>query len=345
MKKLNIFKSLLLCGTMLMAVGCANDYEFNEYYRPTDASAAAGVSVTTGDVKGYGVLAKAEMTVSVPEGSAVQEAGFLYGTQADLDITSDKVSRQIIKGIENGGSSAIALNGLEPGTTYYVQAYAYVAGNLVRGEVKQVTGSNDFERQVTTEFDLATDIESLSNFTQVCGPRVRDISFVLAEFGFTSDGEWPAIDFTLFSDAYDAYEMPVVEGAANIKVDLTGKNFAAIHVEALNLGAAWVGNFSLGSSYSVYLADAPVTNAEELQAATLLGSYNFGQQKKLAEVSKFDIPFGVTGEKYIVIYCAALYNASYAKFLSSFAQANNTPVNNGLAIDAVGVSELVKVAE
>ena len=31
MKKLNIFKSLLLCGTMLMAVGCANDYEFNEY--------------------------------------------------------------------------------------------------------------------------------------------------------------------------------------------------------------------------------------------------------------------------------------------------------------------------
>lgn len=335
MKKLNIFKSLLLCGTMLMAVGCANDYEFNEYYRPTDASAAAGVSVTTGDVKGYGVLAKAEMTVSVPEGSAVQEAGFLYGTQADLDITSDKVSRQIIKGIENGGSTAIALNGLEPGTTYYVQAYAYVAGNLVRGEVKQVTGSNDFERQLTKEFDVTTDVTSVNKFAPY-GPVVRDIGFLFEEETL------PVIDFTVFDDEFTGFQVPVLEGVANIKVDFTGKEFAALHINAINLGAALVGDYSIGSSYSVYLADAPVTTVEEMQAATLLGSYNFGTQKKLMEETQYDIPFGVTGEKYIVIYSASLYAAQYAQYLTPFAQ-ERTGKNYGLSIDHIGISELVKV--
>ena len=335
MKKLNIFKSLLLCGTMLMAVGCANDYEFNEYYRPTDASAAAGVSVTTGDVKGYGVLAKAEMTVSVPEGSAVQEAGFLYGTQADLDITSDKVSRQIIKGIENGGSSAIALNGLEPGTTYYVQAYAYVAGNLVRGEVKQVTGSNDFERQVTKELDVTTDVTSVNKFAPY-GPAVRNIGapFKIAFL--------PAIDFTIFDDEFTGFQVPVLEGVANIKVDFTGTEFAALHINAINLGAALVNDYSIGSSYSVYLADAPVTTVEEMQAATLLGSYSFGTQKKLQQEKQFDIPLGVTGEKYIVIYSASLYDAQYAQHLTPFAQ-ERTGKNYGLSIDHIGISELVKV--
>lgn len=336
MKKLNIFKSLLLCGTMLMAVGCANDYEFNEYYRPTDASAAAGVSVTTGDVKGYGVLAKAEMTVSVPEGSAVQEAGFLYGTQADLDITSDKVSRQIIKGIENGGSTAIALNGLEPGTTYYVQAYAYVAGNLVRGEVKQVTGSNDFERQLTEEIDITDEkVISVNKFAPY-GPAVRNIGAPF-EIAFL-----PAIDFTIFDDEFTGFQVPVLEGVANIKVDFTGKEFAALHIDAINLGAALVNDFSIGSSYSVYLADAPVTKIEEMQAATLLGSYNFGTQKKLTQEKQFDIPLGVTGEKYIVIYSASLYDAQYAQHLTPFAQ-QRIGKNYGLSIDHIGISELVKV--
>lgn len=336
MKKRNIFKSLLLCGTMLMAVGCANDYEFNEYYRPTDASAAAGVSVTTGDVKGYGVLAKAEMTVSVPEGSAVQEAGFLYGTQADLDITSDKVSRQIIKGIENGGSTAIALNGLEPGTTYYVQAYAYVAGNLVRGEVKQVTGSNDFERQVTKEIDITDEkVISVNKFAPY-GPAVRNIGAPF-QIDFL-----PAIDFTLFNDAFDDFGVPVLEGVANIKVDFTGKEFAALHINAINLGAALVNDYSIGSSYSVYLADAPVTTIEEMQAATLLGSYSFGTQQKLQQETQYDIRFGVTGEKYIVIYSASLYDAQYAKHLTPFAQ-ERTGKNYGLSIDHIGISELVKV--
>lgn len=336
MKKLNIFKSLLLCGTMLMAVGCANDYEFNEYYRPTDASAAAGVSVTTGDVKGYGVLAKAEMTVSVPEGSAVQEAGFLYGTQADLDITSDKVSRQIIKGIENGGSTAIALNGLEPGTTYYVQAYAYVAGNLVRGEVKQVTGSNDFERQLTEEIDITDEkVISVNKFAPY-GPVVRNIGAPF-EIAFL-----PAIDFTIFDDEFTGFQVPVLEGVANIKVDFTGTEFAALHINAINLGAALVNDYSIGSSYSVYLADAPVTTVEEMQAATLLGSYSFGTQKKLQQEKQFDIPLGVTGEKYIVIYSASLYDAQYAQHLTPFAQ-QSTGKNYGLSIDHIGISELVKV--
>lgn len=335
MKKLNIFKSLLLCGTMLMAVGCANDYEFNEYYRPTDASAAAGVSVTTGDVKGYGVLAKAEMTVSVPEGSAVQEAGFLYGTQADLDITSENVSRQIIKGIENGGSTAIALNGLEPGTTYYVQAYAYVAGNLVRGEVKQVTGSNDFERKVTKEFDLTTEVASVAKFAKI-GPAVRSIGDA---FGIA---EYPAIDFTVFNSTFTAFESHFVEGVANIKVDFTGKDFAALHINAINLGAAMVRDYSIGATYSVYLADAPVTNVEEMQAATLLGSYDFGQQQLLQQESQYDIPFGVTGEKYVVIYSASLYSTNFIGELSEYGQ-KNTRVNYGLSIDYIGISELVKV--
>lgn len=334
MKKLNIFKSVLLCGTMLMAVGCANDYEFNEYYRPTDASAAAGVSVTTGDVQGYGVLAKAEMTVSVPEGSAVEEAGFLYGTDAQLSLTNNDITRQAIKGLEHGGSTAIAINGLEPGVTYYVQAYAYVGGNMVRGEMKQVTGSSDFERQVTKEIDLTTEVASVEKFGKI-GPAVRSIGEALGI------AEYPAIDFTVFNGTFTAFESPFVEGVANIKVDFTGKDFAALHINAINLGAALVRDYSIGATYSVYLADAPVTNVEEMQAAMLLGSYDFGQQQLLQKETQFDIPFGVTGEKYVVIYSASLYSTSYTGYLSEYGQ-KNTRVNYGLSIDYIGISELVK---
>lgn len=336
MKTRNIFKSLLLCGTMLMAVGCANDYEFNEYYRPTDAAPAQGITVTTGDVQGYGVLAKAEMTLSVPEGTAVEQAGFIYGTEADLNIASDNVTRQAVKGLENGGTSAIALNDLKPGVTYYVQAYAYIGGNLLRGETKQVVGSNDFERQLTKEYNLDESEVSVVRFSPVCGPRLRDIGLLFDEENL------PAIDFTIFNDDFNAFEMPVVEGVANLKVDLTGKDFAAIHINALNIGAALVEDYTIGSSYAVYLADALVTSPEELQKAQLLGSYNFGQQNKFEEESQFDIPFGVTGEKFIVIYSASLYSTGYSKYLSEFARANNTPVNYGLSITNVGVSELVK---
>lgn len=340
MKKINILKSVLLGCALMFTASCGNDYELDDFRMP--AAAPTQTTVTTSTVEAYGVLAKAGLIVNVAEGSQVEEAGFLFGTNPELPLTDESTQRVQVSGYTSGEEKAIALNDLEPGTTYYVKAYAFADGNLVCGDVKSITASNNFSREFYQTLDITSDQLGFIDFPN-SGNDMMHVLDIAPLFGMPQP--CPVQKLSIINDEFTGIKDPVAEGAMVIPVDFTGVAFPAITVAADNMGAIF-GSPANSGNYSVFISKDPINTVEDLAAATKIATYNFpqaGGEYQYSEKS-FDIPFEFDGPCYIAIYSYSLSKSDYAKYLSSLA--GSKPVANyGIMIEAIALSQLEEVAE
>lgn len=338
MKKINILKSVLLGCALMFTASCGNDYELDDFRQP--AAAPTQTTVTTATVEAYGVLAKAGLIVNVAEGSHVEEAGFLFGTNPELPLTDESTQRVQVSGYTSGEEKAIALNDLEPGTTYYVKAYAFADGNLVCGDVKSITASNNFSREVYQTLDITSDQLGFIDFPNSGNDKMHVLD-IAPLFGMPQP--CPVQKLSIINDEFTGIKDPVVEGAMVIPVDFTGVAFPAITVAADNMGAIF-GSPAASGNYSVFISKDPINTVEDLAAATKIATYNFpqaGGEYQYSEKS-FDVPFEFDGPCYIAIYSYSLYASNYAQYLSSLA--GSKPVANyGVLIEAVALSQLEEV--
>lgn len=338
MKKINILKSVLLGCALMFTASCGNDYELDDFRMP--AAAPTQTTVTTATVEAYGVMAKAGLIVNVAEGSQVEEAGFLFGTNPELPLTDESTQRVQVSGYTSGEEKAIALNDLEPGTTYYVKAYAFADGNLVCGDVKSITASNNFSREIYQTLDITSDQLGFIDFPNSGNDKMHVLD-IAPLFGMPQP--CPVQKLSIINDEFTGIKDPVAEGAMVIPVDFTGVAFPAITVAADNMGAIF-GSPAASGNYSVFISKDPINTVEDLAAATKIATYNFpqaGGEYQYSEKS-FDVPFEFDGPCYIAIYSYSLYASNYAQYLSTLA--GSKPVANyGVLIEAVALSQLEEV--
>lgn len=338
MKKINILKSVLLGCALMFTASCGNDYELDDFRMP--AAAPTQTTVTTATVEAYGVMAKAGLIVNVAEGSQVEEAGFLFGTNPELPLTDESTQRVQVSGYTSGEEKAIALNDLEPGTTYYVKAYAFADGNLVCGDVKSITASNNFSREIYQTLDITSDQLGFIDFPNSGNDKMHVLD-IAPLFGMPQP--CPVQKLSIINDEFTGIKDPVAEGAMVIPVDFTGVAFPAITVAADNMGAIF-GSPANSGNYSVFISKDPINTVEDLAAATKIATYNFpqaGGEYQYSEKS-FDVPFEFDGPCYIAIYSYSLVESKYAQYLSSLA--GSKPVANyGVLIEAVALSQLEEV--
>lgn len=340
MKKINILKSVLLGCALMFTASCGNDYELDDFRLP--AAAPTQTTVTTATVEAYGALAKAGLIVNVAEGSQVEEAGFLFGTNPELPLTDESTQRVQVSGYISGEEKAIALNDLEPGTTYYVKAYAFADGNLVCGDVKSITASDNFSREFYQTIDITAEGLGFIDF-----PNSGNDKMHVLDIAPLFDMSQPCLvqKLSIIDDGFSSIEFPVAEGAMVFPVDFTGVAFPAITVAAYNMGAIF-GSPANSGNYSVFISKDPINTVEDLAAATKIATYNFPQTGGEYEYSEksFDVPFEFDGPCYIAIYSYSLSKSDYAKYLSSLA--GSKPVANyGIMIEAIALSQLEEVAE
>lgn len=338
MKKINILKSVLLGCALMFTASCGNDYELDDFRMP--AAAPTQTTVTTATVEAYGVLAKAGLIVNVAEGSHVEEAGFLFGTNPELPLTDESTQRVQVSGYTSGEEKAIALNDLEPGTTYYVKAYAFADGNLVCGDVKSITASNNFSREIYQTLDITSDQLGFIDFPNSGNDKMHVLD-IAPLFGMPQP--CPVQKLSIINDEFTGINDPFAEGAMVIPVDFTGVAFPAITVAADNMGAIF-GSPAASGNYSVFISKDPINTVEDLAAATKIATYNFpqaGGEYQYSEKS-FDVPFEFDGPCYIAIYSYSLYESKYAQYLSSLAGSKRV-ANYGVLIEAVALSQLEEV--
>ena len=338
MKKINILKSVLLGCALMFTASCGNDYELDDFRQP--AAAPTQTTVTTSTVEAYGVLAKAGLIVNVAEGSQVDEAGFIFGTNPELSLTDESTQLVKVNGFTSGEEKAVALNDLEPGTTYYIKAYAYADGNLVCGEAKSITASDNFTREFYQTIDITDEGLGFIDFPN-SGNNKMHVLDIAPLYGLPQ----PVLvqKLSIIDDGFSSIEFPAAEGAMVFPVDFTGVAFPAITVAADHMGAIF-GSPANSGNYSVFISKDPINSVEDLAAATKIATYNFPQAGDEYEYSEksFDIPFEFDGPCYIAIYSYSLYAANYAKLLSSVAGSKLVP-NYGVLIEAVALSQLEEV--
>lgn len=338
MKKINILKSVLLGCALMFTASCGNDYELDDFRLP--AAAPTQTTVTTATVEAYGVMAKTGLIVNVAEGSQVEEAGFLFGTNPELPLTDESTQRVQVSGYTSGEEKAIALNDLEPGTTYYVKAYAFADGNLVCGDVKSITASNNFSREIYQTLDITSDQLGFIDFPNSGNDKMHVLD-IAPLFGMSQP--CPVQKLSIINDEFTGINDPFAEGAMVIPVDFTGVAFPTITVAADNMGAIF-GSPANSGNYSVFISKDPINTVEDLAAATKIATYNFpqaGGEYQYSEKS-FDVPFEFDGPCYIAIYSYSLSKSDYAQYLSSLAGSKRV-ANYGVLIEAVALSQLEEV--
>lgn len=328
---------LFLSATLLIAAcglsSCGEDLEKADYDRVPAATTAP--TVITEDVEIYGNVVKATFNMTVPEGTTVVGQGFVVGTDPDLPLTGDNTTLHKIAQVTPGTPATIAIQGLQTGTTYYVRAYATTPSGIAYGETKSVVATDDYEYATDAAVDF-TDMtgadaalfttvklgETLNPFTPVSMGIVG-----MAQWGFSSSCLSP----DLFSTAKASIVSPEEDNLLTYKANLTGLAFPRVVVEGVNLAALF------GDSYATYPGDfdvlvsrEPITNAEELAAATVIGSCKFPTD---SEASNYEldivtgaIPLEYDGECYITIHNHSVFGEESG--------------NLGVVITAFGIESL-----
>lgn len=341
MKKTNILKTLLLGFTLAAFTGCGEDLDKADYDRQETAGAMP--TVVTGSVESYGIAAKASLTVNIPEGAEVKEAGFVVSTSAEMSLTD--AGTQLVKAdaVNSGEETPVALLDLVPGTTYYVKAYAYAKGGIVYGDTKTITASDNYERGYDFMVDFADpDFADGQYFTgskldgSVVGFSLISLQnlFGVPQYAYVSSPFHPGKLQNGSASLVSAEENNLL----SMKADLTGKPFPAVTIDAFNLAALFGDSFAdCPGDIDVYISEQPVTNAEELAAATLLGTCAFSDDTTSPDfeekVVTYNLPLTYDGECYITIHSHCGHPNYY--------DGNNL----GVLIIGMGLSSLHQIAQ
>ncbi len=319
MKIANIYMAFALGLSLTALTGCGEDLEKSDYDRP---QVQVGLpAVTTGDVEVFGTAATATFAMTVPEGVTVQEQGFVLGTDPELPLASESTTLVRVSNVTPGEQAQANLTGLIADTTYYVKAYAYVEGGIAYGETKSfdTNRSDEYERQTdfAVDFTDAT-MADAARFTAVrLGATVNAFQPVsLAILGADMWGFAASVlDPVLYETGRVSIASPDENNLLTYKADFTGKNFPAVSIEAQNVASFFGDSYAqLAGDFDVLISEAPITNEEELAAATVLGTCKFATDPTVptfgSNTVSFDIPAAFSGVCYITIHSHSTYDSS-----------------------------------
>lgn len=310
MKRINILKTLLLGFTLVAFTACSEDLDKADYDRQGGNGVLA--TVTTGAVDAYGIAAKAAITVDLPEGAQLKEAGFVVSTDEEMELTSPNT--QIIRAadVKAGESVITAITGLTPGKTYYVKAYAYTEGGIAYGETKTIVASNDYEQATDIAVDFTDpDFADGQYFTSTklegstIGFQLMSLAaiFGVPQLAFVSSPYHPGY----LSQGSAQLASPEENNLLSFKADLTDMAFPSVSIDAFNLAALFGDSYTdCPGNFDVYVSATAPKSAGDLAGATLLGSCGFSDDPTSPDfeekVVSYELPLSFNGECYITLH-------------------------------------------
>lgn len=327
--KSNIIKALSL-GVMLTAfTACSDDLNKGDY--DNNASGIPPVT-TTGDVI-ENLGQQLTISASIAEnGSPVKEAGVLVSTNEQISIDADEMIVGKANLVEGQTDLEVVVNGLEVDQDYYYCAYAVSeAGGIALGEVKSVK-TIPHQRVDALELDF-TDTNILSLFSVVAlhgedggAPATWENigPFIGARFylGMVSSGFDPDILFNYGQGALAGNG--AVDNLITYHADFTNLHGVQVSVEVLRLAALF--GEDLPTEVEAYVSDAPITNAEELAAATKLGSGICDENSDFV-VFNFDVPRAFNKPCYFSLRSASsVRGGDYGIVLTGFGYSSLKPM-------------------
>lgn len=323
----NITKTLFF-GLMITAfAACSDDDEKADYDKTLPTPTLP--TVNTDAVEAFGTAAKATMTMTMTEGATVENQGFVVSTSTDASLSDESTTIVYVTGLVSGQPKTVAINDLEPGTTYYVKAFAYAPGGITYGETKEITATDDYERQTDYSADFSDmTAAAVEDFTTVkLGETVypfTPVSLALLgwdAWGFSSSIFSPDL-FETGSASLASYEE---ENILSYKADFTGKGFSQVWVQGISIASLFGDTYATyPGDFEVYISEEPITTAEELAAATQLGTVKFSTDPTadtyMLNDGTFDIPIEYDGVCYISIYNHSVYatNGNFGVIIAGF---------------------------
>lgn len=316
MKTTNIFRALLLGFTLAAFTGCGEDLEKADYDRVHTPETLP--AVTTVSAEAFGIVAKATLSVTVPEGVTVKESGFALGTTPDADPTAPTTRVIMIDNMTPGEAVTTSLTNLTSGTKYYIKAFATVEGGIAYGEVKEFTATDDYGYTADYAADFTDPAAVSADFKAVkLGNTVNPFTLVPLD-GMFGPGAGYGFSSSVFApDFYQTGNASIASFDENnlltYEADFTGKNFPTVTVGAFNIAAFFGQKYPTNpGSFDVLLSESPITTADELSAATRIGTCTFSTNpsdtdKFQYKVVTYDVPLQFDGKCYITIHNHATF--------------------------------------
>lgn len=327
--KFNIFSKLALGALAFAFVACDEDYEKAAFDAPVAPSHDLP-TVTTGDpVAVTGTAAILSISVDeVVEGNPVLHWGVLLSTNDNPGLAGSTISYANVEET----STNLMVGGLVDETTYYYRTFAHTEGGVAYGEVKSFgTSAEAWEQDWSSvenwlEFTDAAKVEAAFPYrAMLAATHSSALPFMYIGDSYIL-GEGVG---ALVSSPFDANvlfyqqgaQVPLVcYGVHNIVgtyQDLSTLAFPKVTLDVTMMQMLF-GMEDLDGHIEVYASETEITSAEELAAATLLGSTNNNGQAtvdytrdyytSLENPMSFDIPSKFWGPCYIYLSHKANYN-------------------------------------
>ncbi len=285
MKTSYIFKTLFVGLTLTAFASCGEDLEKAEYDHPLTPGTTA--TVTTGEIEFYGSAIKVSLTMTVPEGAMVEDAGILVSTDPEMPLASESTILQRASKLISGEPVKVGVSGLDLDTTYYVKTFAYVAnGGITYGETKTFKTDDSYERTGLYSCNFtdmrrtdAADFTALS--LPVEGGIGQPVPFTPVSLGILGmKNRWGFSGSVFSPDMFQTGQATLTTYTADnllsYEADFTGIEFPELTVTGISLNALFGEDYSnCPGNFEVYASKEPITTHEELEAAVLIGTCNF----------------------------------------------------------------------
>ena len=326
--KFNIFSKLALGALAFAFVACDEDFTKAEFDAPVGESRDLP-TVTTGDlVAATGDAAILGISVDeVVEGNPVLNWGVVVGTTENPTIAGSLIS--YADAAET--STNLMINGLADNTTYYYRAFAYTEGGLAYGEVKDFRTSAaawdaqwsavgplwlsfTTKEEVAAAFPYRAILDATHSSAQ---PFMYEDASLLFGPGVAALVSSPFDADVLFSTLSGSLVCYGVHNIAGTYQDFSDLAFPKVTLDMVMMQMLF-GMTDLDGHVEVYVSDKEITSAEDLAAATLIGSTRNNGQASVDYIRDnavsaenpmtFDIPSKFWGPCYIYLSHKANYN-------------------------------------
>ncbi len=353
--KFNIFSKLALGALAFAFVACEEDFTKADYDAPV-AESRDLPTVTTGElVAATGDAAVVSIAIEeVVEGNPVLNWGVVVGTTENPTIAGSLISYADVAET----STNLMIGSLADNTTYYYRTFAYTEGGLAYGEVKSFqTSAAAWENQWSATglmwlpFTSAEEVEAAFPYRAMLAATHASAQPFMSIGGSPILGEGvgalvssPFDANVLFSQGQGSLVCYGVHNIAGTYQDLSALAFPKVTLDILMMQYLF-GMEDLDGHIDVYVSETEITSAEELAAATLIGStsnngqatvdYTRDYYTSAENPMSFDIPTKFWGPCYIYLSHKANYN-------------NGVPEWNpdlGVVISGVAFSGYMQAAE
>lgn len=335
------FLNYLSAGVVALGLTACTELEKADYNQTTDPSVLP--AVTTGDCEAViNTAAIVSVSVDTVEGSAakIQEVGVIVDTDTTLNPV-EGTTTTLVLGADNTANGVIS--GLMPGKHYYYRAYVSTNLGVSLGEIKSFTTSEENYELAPVYVADFSDPSTMAGF-QSFGTISDGVNFdpsagwsvVLDGMGLFG-GEQPYcfgssgladVDKLLDPSTTQVGIGYDVDNVLTTTVDLAGMVMPSVTVNLIDIDGLML-RMGMPGGVTLYASASPINSFEDLDGATVLGSYNFTAGGSSTYDATFSIPTQFYGQTcYIAIRCTSSYYTNnlgvflYGFQVLSYQQAN-----------------------